>query len=366
MNSVTRFVSEMTDYEVNLFKNNPSVTLEHLNWYRQMKSQTGELMQQEYPSTAIEAFKDSDLTVFKADHVEWFRSSCDYPVAAVGTMTAAGDASRAKVSGASLRSLCRDVRFVEDAELLSRIVDGDGALLKPSSTLDRLLDSRLVVWKFPDASVTVKRRYIVVYDPQRGLTSKADWGVITVIDRYWRQYGGKSEIVAEWRGHTDKDISVWIAVQIAIYYCNALLVVESNTFDSDYKREDGTEFIFETISSCYSNLYSRTEADKVREGVPVRYGFHTNKNTKPAIIADFVSTLRERAYVERSHRALDQARMYERKENGTYGAKDGYHDDDLITRMIGLYVDYHDLSLPEVVEAASKELVARVVNESSF
>ena len=363
------FIKEMSDYELNLFKNNEAVTLEHLNWYRHEKSQVGDLMQQEFPSDAIEAFKDSDVTVFRADHVEALRSKCDYPIKAVGVMTAEGDASMAKVNGISLRSLTRNVRFIPDDELLNRVTDAKHILLNSSTeSIEKRLDSKLVIWKHPDTDITVNRRYIVVYDPQRGLTEKADWGVITVIDRYWRMYGGKSEIVAEWRGHTDKDISIWIAVQIAIFYCNALLVVESNTFDSSYNKEDGTEYIFDTISSCYSNLYSRTEPDKIKEGIPARYGFHTNKNTKPAIIADYVSTIRERAYIERSHRTLDQARVYERRKDGTYGAKEGHHDDDLITRMIGLYIDYHDYNLPETVEgsAALKNLSVRIENESSF
>jgi hypothetical protein len=77
----------------------------------------------------------------------------------------------------------------------------------------------------------VSDRYITIFDPQKGLSEKADWGVITVIDRYWMMFGGKPEIVAEWRGRIDKDIAIWVAAQIAAFYNNSLLVVESNTYE---------------------------------------------------------------------------------------------------------------------------------------
>ena len=167
--------------------------------------------------------------------------------------------------------------------------------------------------------------------------------------------GEKPEVVAQFRGHIDKDISIWIAVQIAKYYKDALLVVESNTYDSDVK-DDDSELIFETIKMNYQNLYTRTPADKVREGYPVKWGFNTNRSTKPMIISNFVSVLREDGYVERDEEALNEARMYEQKENGSYGAKEGRHDDIIMTRMIGLYVVY-TLPIPVIVEESEQPKV---------
>ncbi len=358
------FIGEMSDYELNLFSAHEDVTLEHLNWYRQMKSQLEDDMQKEYPSDWIEAFQHSGEMAFRADDIEKLRDGCSVPPIAVGVMTADGDAAMSKMGNIPMRSLVSGVRFVEDGSLLdiacSRSMD--------AKVKERKLNNKLLIWSHPEKGLAVKRRYIVVFDPARGVTGGADWGVIVVLDRYWRMYGGKTEVVAEWRGHADKDIAAWTAVQIAKYYDDALLVIESNTFDSDYRKEDDTEFILKTISDYYGNLYSRTDATKVKEGAPLKYGFHTNKTTKPAIISDYVSTLREGSYIERSSRTLDQARVYERKENGSYGSKEGFHDDDLITRMIGLYVDFRELRLPELVEgsAANKSLTRELVNESSF
>ena len=41
---------------------------------------------------------------------------------------------------------------------------------------------------------------------------------------------------------------------------------------------------------------------------------------------------------------------YERKQNGAFGAIDGCHDDILMTRAIGLYICFHKMPLPKVVD----------------
>ena len=44
------------------------------------------------------------------------------------------------------------------------------------------------------------------------------------------------------------------------------------------------------------------------------------------------------SYTERDSGAVDELQTYERKPNGTFGAKDGHHDDILMTRCIGLFI----------------------------
>ena len=57
-------------------------------------------------------------------------------------------------------------------------------------------------------------------------------------------------------------------------------------------------------------------ADKIAEGAPVKYGFNTNRTTKPMIINNYIAILREDGYVERDAETLDEARVYEKKKNG--------------------------------------------------
>ena len=42
--------------------------------------------------------------------------------------------------------------------------------------------------------------------------------------------------------------------------------------------------------------------------------------------------------MERDTEAVNEHSTYERKPNGGYGAKEGCHDDILMTRCIGLYI----------------------------
>lgn len=356
--STEDFIRSMNEYEINLFNNKPDCTLENINWRRLKRAEVPSeaTMKQEYPSDDIEAFQDSGLPAFRSEDVEALRKDCRLPEA-IGELVSDCPAALAKLEPKRRKEILSNIRFVENKDALEDIQTSDPKL-KARGERDKLK-----VWEFPDTSFKVSNRYVVVFDPQKGLSEKADWGVIAVFDRYWMKYGGVPEIVAEWRGRIDKDIAIWIAAMVAEFYNNALLVVESNTYDTDDK-EDDAEFIFDTITDYYGNLYSRTPADKIREGAPIEYGFHTNRSTKPMIVGNFVALLRERGYKERNPEALNEARVYEKKQNGKYGAKEGKHDDIIMTRMIGGHICYK-LPLPAVIEEM-KYTPARLVGESSI
>lgn len=197
-------------------------------------------------------------------------------------------------------------------------------------------------------------RYLVVVDIG-GRSNKADWSVIAVYDRAWMmENGGKPIIVAQWYGHIDHDLLAWKAAQIAKFYDNALLVIESNTLETkDKERQvdgDQTSFILNQIKDVYDNLYARRRSEEeIREGIPVKYGFHTNVQTKPMIISMLVMVIREGLYVERDKRCLDEYLTYERKPNGAFGAIIGKHDDLLMTRAIGLYICYREMDIPRII-----------------
>ena len=358
--SKEEFVKSLNEYERHLFENHPECTLESLNWRRakaaEMSSETK--MKQEYPASDIEAFQDSGMPVFRSDDVEAMRSKC-CPPKMIGTLKGDCDAEKAYTDKNLRKNILQNVRFIEDEEAKEKATTSD-----PKTRL-RVQMNKLKVWELPDVELDMKYRYVVAYDPQRGISEKADFGVICVIDRYWMMYGGVPEVVAEWRGHIDKDVSIWIAAQIATFYNHALLVVESNTFDSDTRMDD-SEMIFDIISDCYSNLYSRTPSDKIKDGEPVKYGFNTNKSTKPMIVANYTAIIREGGYIERCSDAIDEARWYEQKKNGSFGAIEGKHDDILITRMIGLYVAYK-MPLPkEAINESNINKKRSVRNEATI
>ena len=309
--------------------------LEAINWYimeRRKFSDHGD-MASGYPSNPVEAFKHSGAKVFAEEKVDQFTKGCRAPKF-IGDVY--GDGYKGK-------KCLQNVRFSEDKT------------------------GQLWIWSkpeyFDDCKVT--NRYLVVVDIG-GRGSKADWSVICVFDRYWMMEGGKPYVVAQWYGHIDMDLLAWKAAQIAKYYDNALLVIESNTLETKDKEHileggDQSEFILNQIKDVYDNLYARkqSEAD-IKEGLPRKYGFHTNVATKPMVISVLVQVVREHLYVERDQRCLNEFLTYERKKNGAYGAIDGKHDDLLMTRAIGLHICFNEMEMPKMIQNQARVMRRKV------
>ena len=57
-----------------------------------------------------------------------------------------------------------------------------------------------------------------------------------------------------------------------------------------------------------------------------------------------------------------------KKPNGAFGAKQGTHDDLLMTRAIGLHICFYEMPLPQVVTRGSLNLKysPKVVSAASF
>ena len=85
-------------------------------------------------------------------------------------------------------------------------------------------------------------------------------------------------------------------------------------------------------------MYYRETFDKSGMDSSYRIGFHTNRATKRLVIDSLIGMVREGAYCERATEACDELMTFEQKENGSCGAKAGYHDDVVMSRAIGLYV----------------------------
>lgn len=307
-------------------------TLEGIHWYVEERSKYHDHghMASEYPSDDIEAFVHSGTGVFDKYQVERFKADCRAPMV-VGDVV--GKAVR---GGGALK----DVRFIS----------GDNGLLW--------------IWAYPETfpDERVMNRYLVTVDIG-GRWRKADWSVISVLDRYEMMEGGLPVIVAQWRGHIDHDLLAWKAAQVAAYYDNALLVIESNTIDREKDTDNGdlSGFILNQIKEAYGNLYARSSSDQqaVVDGAETRYGFHTNSKTKPEIISLLVEVVREHLYIERDKRCLDEYLIYELSD-GKYQAAPGpgHHDDLLMTRAIGLWVCYREMERPYFVKKSELRFTA--------
>ena len=66
--------------------------------------------------------------------------------------------------------------------------------------------------------------------------------------------------------------------------------------------------------------------------------------------------MRDRLYIERDKRCLDEYGTYERKPNGAYGAIVGKHDDLLMTRAIGLHICFREMDIPAFVPKSNRRI----------
>lgn len=292
-------------------------TLEAINWYQteRRKYVSHSQMASEYPSDEIEAFSHSGNRVFDIYLTERLRADCRRP------------AMRGELEG--------------DAP------SGEASLRNISFHQDSL--GELEIWELPDDDL-FPNRYVAAVDIG-GRSQSADWSVVVVLDRKPMCFGQGPKVVAQWRGHIDMDLLAWKAARIASFYGHALLVIESNTIETrDPIRNADSEmggYLLASIKEAYENLYARSSPpDSVIEAAPLRLGFHTNVVTKGIIIGNLIKVVREGCYTERDERCVDELLTYERRQNGSFGAIEGCHDDLLMTRAIGLHIAMNELPPP--------------------
>lgn len=65
-----------------------------------------------------------------------------------------------------------------------------------------------------------------------------------------------------------------------------------------------------------------------------RYGWHTNKATKPKLVNDFVKALRDSVLVLRDPRFFSEAQVFVSDGKGGYAASEGNHDDHVMSHLI--------------------------------
>jgi hypothetical protein len=179
--------------------------------------------------------------------------------------------------------------------------------------------------------------------------------------------GGVPIVVAEWCGHLPHYLIAWKAVMVASWYNDALLVVETNTLDTEQTEGDGGIFVLDEIANYYDNLYYRTTVEKIEQGFEPIWGWHTNRSTKPKICKHQQKVLAHNMYIETCREAADEHDYMEEK-NGTYNAVEGQHDDRHITRAIGVYICYDPVYEPIKAMAYSEKrrLLTKVVGESTL
>lgn len=275
------------DYERNLWR--IGCTLEMIKWYHEKRKsyQSHHKMMAEFPTNSTEAFSTSGRCVFSLSRLDAMRTQCCEPLA---------KGELKKVNGKW------------------RIID-EG---KP----------RLKVWKMPTTD-RLESKYVVGVDIG-GRSASADYSVISVIDCHDRI----CETVAQWRGHIDHDLLIEKAIAIASFYNQALLVVESNTLETN--ASDGkSAYLLRRLKDEYSNVFRRKT-----EPHGFKVGFQTNVLTKAQVVNHLVTMVREGLLVEHDSDAIDEMSWFEERLGGGFGAIDGKHDDMVMSRGIALLVNH--------------------------
>lgn len=328
-----KFIATWREYEWFLWE--LGATIEGIYWYISTKEgydYDDWRMKSEYPSTADEAFQSSGRRAFAQRYVLQARKNCRKPDV-IGELFGASHIGQEAL---------KDIVFEKNDK---------GALY---------------IWAMPDKSVNVRDRYCAFADIG-GRSEGADYSCIKVFDRYWMMDGGVPEVVAMWHGHIDQDMFAWKCAQIASFYNNALLAIEVNSLKKEMSEGEHYLTVLDQIAPYYNSLYARQESlDKVRHGLPVKYGFHTNKATKPLIIDTLNAALRENGYIERASSTCDELDYYEIKQDGSYGAVEGQHDDEVIITAGGVWL-CGTMPLPKIIEpGAYKSKKKNTISEATI
>lgn len=296
------FEKSLDEYE-RMLRDRFGCDLQQICWYRAQSAKfaSRRQMMAEFPTTDDEAFENTGRNVFGKEHVEALRRGCREPLA-VGEVV---------VDSFICKDLHPVLRNANPHNILSRI-----SREKRMTNYCFVEDSAglLKVWEKP----VDRGRYVVAVDIG-GRSEGADYSVIAVL----RADVEKPVVVAQWRGHIDHDILARKAHDIGCYYNEALLAVESNTLETI----GAGMYIFDYLKNCYPRLYYRGS------GKP---GFHTNSATKGKIVTGLMAAVRTGAYIERCADACNEMAVFEQDLKGSFSAKEGFHDDILITRAIAL------------------------------
>ena len=256
---------------------------------------------QEYPSTPEEAFLASGRPVF------------DVPILQ--------EMERIAVDAQKTHPyMCGDIKKIADPETgmerikfieIRRVGDNDPTPLR--------------VWWDVDRS----RKYVIGVDVSEGIEveassgKEADFSVITVFDVLARK------VVARWRGYADPDQLGEIVFNIGTYYNTALVGVEINNH--------GIATAAKLRNMFYRNLYMRETAEDEQFQVrTTKFGWQTNKKTKPIMISELQRSIREGDIIDLDIVFIREAMSYIRKDNGAMEAQQGQHDDVVMSTAIAL------------------------------
>lgn len=99
------------------------------------------------------------------------------------------------------------------------------------------------------------------------------------------------------------------------------------------------------------------------------YGFLTTAVSRPIIISNLVSVMRENIYLETDRQTLNEMTTFIKRNDGKSGACDGAHDDLVISSAIARYIsiDYeHNIMIIDTSKDILEKEFTFSIPENSF
>lgn len=177
-------------------------------------------------------------------------------------------------------------------------------------------DGPLQVWAPPN----IEHRYVIGADVAEGL-EHGDYSDASVLDR------NTGELVAKWHGHTPPDMFGEVLHNLGTWYNVALIGVESNNH--------GISTITELRKRLrYPRLYRRHVVGEVQDRFTEKWGWPTNRQTKPLMIDALDKALRNEEIVVYDRDTIAELRTYVRDEKGQLHGSP--HDDRVMSLAIAV------------------------------
>lgn len=158
----------------------------------------------------------------------------------------------------------------------------------------------LEVWERPEP----RSAYVMGVDTAEGL-GHGDYSVIQVLNV------GSGNQAAIWHGHIAPDLLADEVDNIGRWFNQALCCVESNNH--------GLTTITELRHLGYPTLFRKRSLNSVNNRIGQEYGWKTTRTSKPLMIDDLSSALRNEELIIRDRHTLAELRTYVRNDRGGMG-----------------------------------------------
>jgi hypothetical protein len=133
--------------------------------------------------------------------------------------------------------------------------------------------------------------------------------------------------VAVFHGKTDVDLYAIELDKLGRFYNNAVLAPEVNF-------NPGIVINLEKMG--YPKQYMRQSIDKITKDIQMKFGFKTDRTTRPVIISDLVELVREHIHLINDVATLREMIVFIKNDQGRPEAQQGKHDDLIMALAIAL------------------------------